>query len=53
VPRTDGGTYIEFQPSSRVDPVLVRLTDRNGKEIDMGCATALEPFHRLTKSEMQ
>ena len=52
IAHTDG-TYMEFQPSGRVDPTIVRLTDRRGKDIDLGCATATEPFHRITTQEMQ
>jgi Tfp pilus assembly protein FimT len=53
LPRTDPGTYIEFQPSGRTDPVLIRLTDRHGREIDLGLATTTEALHILKPEEMK
>jgi prepilin-type N-terminal cleavage/methylation domain-containing protein len=49
----DNGVYIEFQPTGRVDPVLVKLTDKLGKVIEIGCQTSTETLHVLGKSEMQ
>jgi type II secretory pathway pseudopilin PulG len=49
----DKGTYTEFQPSGRTDPTHVRLTDKAGREIDLGCATALESLHVLSAREMK
>ncbi len=52
LPRSDG-TYVEFQPSGRIDPALIRLTDKRGTEIDIGAATSTEPLHRVTAMEMR
>ncbi len=53
IAHTDPGIYSEFQPSGRIDPVLVKLVDKRGKEVDLGCATATESLHVLSKLELQ
>jgi prepilin-type N-terminal cleavage/methylation domain-containing protein len=47
------GLYMEFQPSGRVDPVLVRLTDSLGKTVNIGCQSSTEAMHVLSAGEMQ
>jgi type II secretion system protein H len=47
------GLYVEFQPSGRTDPGLIKLTDRQGSLIEVGCLSATETFHVLSASEMQ
>ena len=53
IAHSDPGTYCEMFPSGRIDPVIVRLTDKRGKEIDLGCATATESLHLLSKADLQ
>jgi prepilin-type N-terminal cleavage/methylation domain-containing protein len=52
IPHTDG-TYVEFQPSGRTDPVHIKLTDKLGKVIDLGLATSTDVMHVLSAGEMQ
>jgi type II secretion system protein H len=52
LPRMDG-TYIEFLPTGRTDPALIKLTDQHGREIDMGLATSTEVMHVLKPEEMK
>jgi hypothetical protein len=52
LPRT-AGTYIEFLPSGRTDPALIKLTDQHGREVDMGLATSMEVMHVLKPEEMK
>jgi Tfp pilus assembly protein FimT len=52
VTRTDGGTYVEIQPSGRTDPCHIRLTDNTGRAIDLGAATATDVLHALKPGEM-
>lgn len=47
------GQYVEFEPNGRVDPVLITLTDRSGRQINLGCASSTEQIHVLTPGEMQ
>lgn len=49
----DDGVYIEFQPTGRVDPVLVKLTDKLGKVVNIGCQTSTDTVHVLSSTEMQ
>jgi type II secretory pathway pseudopilin PulG len=53
IAHSDPGTYEEFLPSGRVDPTLVQLTDKQGKEIDIGAATATDSLHVLSPAEMK
>ncbi len=52
VTHTDGGTYVEVQPSGRTDPCHVALTDSAGHRIDLGAATATDVLHTLKPGEM-
>ena len=36
--------YVEFRPSGRVDPALIRLTDRDGEVTEVRCPSATETF---------
>ncbi len=47
------GTYMEYQPSGRVDPIHIRLTDKLGRTVDLGCQSTTETIHVLTAAEMQ
>jgi type II secretion system protein H len=49
----ENGSYVEFDPSGRVDPAQIKLTDvRQGNSIVVGCLSATELFHILTPQEM-
>ncbi len=50
---TNAGVYMEFQPSGRVDPAIVKLTDKQRGEIDLGCQTSTESMHVLSSQEMR
>ena len=52
VTRTDGGTYVEVQPSGRTDPCHVHLSDATGHVVDLGAATATDVLHVLKPGEM-
>ncbi len=52
VTRTDGGTYVEFHPSGRIDPCHVHLSDDSGHAVDLGAATATDVLHTLKPGEM-
>jgi prepilin-type N-terminal cleavage/methylation domain-containing protein len=52
VPRADASIYMEFLPSGRVDPIHIRITDKQGRVVDMGCQSTTEVLHVLTKAEM-
>ncbi len=47
------GQYVEFQPGGRTDSAVIKLTDRGGAVIEVGCASATEMFHVLSPGEMQ
>lgn len=49
---TDGGTYVEFQPSGRTDPCHIRVNDTSGHAIEIGAATATDVVHVLKPGEM-
>jgi prepilin-type N-terminal cleavage/methylation domain-containing protein len=41
------GTYIEFDPSGRVDQANIKFTDRAGKSVTVACTSATDVFHIL------
>ena len=51
VPHDGGGTYVQFAPSGRTDPCLVRLTDAQGYVVTLGCGTATDVIHVLKPGE--
>lgn len=53
VAHSDPGTYTEFQPNGRMDPILVRLTDSLGRQVNLGSQTTTETLHLLDKTELQ
>lgn len=40
--------YVEFKPSGRTDPSLIKVTDRNGRITQVVCQSATESFRLLT-----
>lgn len=49
-PQPDG-LFIQFRPTGRCDPGSVRLSDPQGKTIEVGCVTGSESFHILSDEE--
>ena len=45
------GTYVQFRPTGRTDPVIVRFTDADGVTVAAGCLSATEDFHVLSDEE--
>jgi prepilin-type N-terminal cleavage/methylation domain-containing protein len=50
--RTDGGQYVEFQPTGRTDPAKIWLTDSGGGTIEVACLSSTEMFRVLAPEEM-
>jgi type II secretion system protein H len=46
------GTYVEFRPDGRTDPVHVWISDRQGREIELACQSPTEMFRELPREEM-
>jgi hypothetical protein len=42
--------YVEFRPSGRIDPALIRVTDRDGEVTQVVCPSATETF-RIVKPD--
>ena len=42
--------YVEVRPSGRIDPALIRLTDRDGEVTEVRCPSATETF-RIVKPD--
>ena len=47
-----GTSYVEFQPTGRLDPGQIILTDANNHQTEISSASATEGYHVLTAQEM-
>ncbi|CAN5557265.1 hypothetical protein BH10PLA1_BH10PLA1_19500 [soil metagenome] len=52
IPQQQTGQYVEFHPSGRTDPAMIRLSDRTGSTIEIACSSATELFRILPPSEV-
>src|ERR1044071_4193101 len=44
-------TYVEFQPSGRVDPASLKIVDQGGMTIEISCLSPTEQFRLVTNAE--
>jgi len=51
IPQQQNGQYVEFHPTGRTDPATIKLTDRNGATIEVGCSSATELFRIIPPGE--
>lgn len=52
-PKQKDGQYVQFQPTGRTDPAIVRVTGRDNQVIEVACFSATELFHVVTDQERQ